>query len=102
MIAVLAAATLLVYFQQNESEPDWTHYLWVAAIGVYGLGCWLADRKAAPISSGSAPERSWPTFLLILLIGGLLLGWQLTTVPVRVDGAEASHGLQALQIAAGL
>mgnify|MGYP006901768031 FL=1 len=101
MIAVLAAATLLVYFQQNESEPDWTHYLWVAAIGVYGLGCWLADRKATPISSGSAPERSWPTFLLILLIGGLLLGWQLTTVPVRVDGAEASHGLQALQIAAG-
>jgi hypothetical protein len=110
--AVLAAALLPLYFRQNEAEPDWTHYLWVAAIGVYALGCWLADRRAGTVSAESAlsdpalpisrPERSWPTFLLILAIGGLLLGWQLATVPVRVDGAEASHGLQALQIASGL
>ena len=100
--AVLAGTLLLVYFQQNESEPAWTRYLWVAAIGVYALGCWLADGKRASARSGPTPERSWPTFLLILAIGGLLLGWQLATVPVRVDGDSASHGLQALEIAAGL
>lgn len=110
--AVLAAGFLIFHFRQNEAEPDWTHYLWAAAIGVYALGCWLADRKSRLTSpersvpdlavSVSRPERSWPTFLPILLIGGLLLGWQLATVPVRVDGAEASHGLQALQIAAGV
>ena len=110
--AVLAAALLLLYFRQNEAEPDWTHYLWAAAIGVYALGNWLADRKAGaasaesdlpdPTSPVSRPERSWPTFLLILAISGLLLGWQLATVPVQVDGSEASHGLQALQIASGL
>ena len=110
--AVLAAALLPLYFRQNEAEPDWTHYLWAAAIGVYALGNWLADRKAGaalaesdlsdPALSVSRPERSWPTFLLILAIGGLLLGWQLATVPVRVDGTEAIHGLQALQIASGL
>lgn len=114
VVAVPAAAllSLYFYFRQNEAEPDWTHYLWVASIAVYALGCWLADRKASAVPSESAfsgpalsvsrPERSWPTFLLILAIGGLLLGWQLATVPVRVDGVEAGHGLQALQIASGL
>ncbi|RLT38754.1 MAG: hypothetical protein DWI57_11465, partial [Chloroflexi bacterium] len=99
--AVLAALFLVLHLQQNADEPEWSHYLWVAAMGVYALGCWLADRKAGANVNAPTPERSWPTFLLILAVGGLLLGWQLTTVPVRVDGVEASHGLQALQIAAG-
>ncbi len=99
---IVGGAVLLVYFQQNQTEPAWTHYLWIFAIAVYVLGSWLADGSGPSAASEAAPERSWPTFLLIAVIVGLLLGWQLATVPVRVDGDAASHGLQALQIAAGL
>lgn len=99
---LLGGLFLLVHFRQNETEPAWTHYLWIFAIGVYVLGSWLANGSGPSATSEAVPERSWPTFLLILLIVGLLLGWQLATVPVRVDGDEGSHGLQALEIAAGL
>lgn len=100
--SLIASIGLLVYFQTNQSEPAWTHYLWILAIGVYSLGSWLADGWRVPADSGPTPERSWPTFLLILAIVGFLLGWQLSAVPLRIDGDEASHGLQALDIVAGL
>ncbi|RLT33590.1 MAG: hypothetical protein DWI57_17480 [Chloroflexi bacterium] len=99
---IVGGALLLVYFQQNETEPAWSRYLWIFAIAVYILGSWLADGVGLSTASAATPERSWPTLLLILAVVGLLLGWQLATVPVRVDGDEGSHGLQALEIAAGL
>lgn len=102
VVGLLGGAALLVYFWQNQAEPAWTHYLWMLALAVYVLGIWLADGNHPSPDTDSAPEQSWPVFLLILAIVGLLLGWQLATVPVRVDGDPASHGLQALQIAAGL
>lgn len=100
--ALLAGGFLLFYFQQNAIEPAWSHYLWVAAIAVYVAGSWLAGGRAVPTRSEIEPARAWPTFLLILVVGGFLLAWQLTSIPVRVDGDLASHGLQAFQIVAGL
>ena len=99
---LVGGAVLLVHFWQEQTEPAWTHYLWIFAIGVYVLGSWLVNGRGSSSLSEAAPERSWPAFLLIVGIVGLLLGWQLATVPVRVDGDPASHGLQALQIASGL
>lgn len=99
---LLGGAVLLVYFWQNQAEPAWTHYLWILALVVYLLGIWRMGGNRPSPDKDASPEQSWPVFLLILAISGLLLGWQLPTVPVRVDGDTASHGLQALQIVAGL
>ncbi|MBX3054332.1 MAG: hypothetical protein KF753_22860 [Caldilineaceae bacterium] len=104
-IGLVGGAVLLAFFQQNtlqnNREPAWTHYLWVAAIGLFALGSWLLDNRAAPAEGQPNPEQSWRVFLVILVIGGLLLGWQLDSAPLRIDGDEASHGLQALSILSG-
>jgi len=101
-LGVSLGAALLIYFQQNQAEPFWTQALWLAAIVAYVLGSWLLTGSSTVAASAPAPERSWPAFAVLLAIAGFLLAWQLATVPVRVDGDPASHGLQALQIASGL
>lgn len=100
-VALAAGAGLLLYFRQDPAEAPWTHYLWVAAIALYLLGSWLAGDRAPAEEPLLSPESSWPFLLAIFVLVVFLLGWQLDSVPVRVDGDEASHGLQALAIAAG-
>lgn len=96
------ALVLFLYFLNNEAEPAWSRLLWPAGIGLLVVGSWLADPPASRAVGQGRPERSWPAALLLLILVGFLLGWQLTSVPLRVDGDEGSHGLQALEIVAGL
>lgn len=104
-VALLLGLILFLYFLNNEPEPAWTRLLWVGSLALFVVASWLAAPNTPapddPSAGQPAPERSWPSALLLLILVGFLLGWQLTSVPLRVDGDEGSHGLQALEIVSG-
>lgn len=115
--AVVVAASMagFVSVQMGSGAPEQRllHIFWLTSLVLYVGGAILLERtfrtpsgqSAEPSSSARAlvahPEGGWPYLVLILLLAGVLMSWQLTELPARVDPIVAQNGLQSLALAQG-
>lgn len=115
LLALLLSGGIALLLAQDRAETLLMQSGWALSLVIFLVGCGLmgrgdrdrdgGDRDRGDREGGrgreSRPEAGWPRLLLLLIAGGLLFGWQLAGVPLRVDGDPASHGLEAMRILSG-
>ncbi len=105
-LALIIAIVLTFVNWRSDVEPFWMLPGWIVSLILVLTGTRLSSARRAqmdpaPALPVSRPEAGWPLILLILIGVGLLVGWQLTMVPVAVSDPVVQHGIQAKALVEG-
>ncbi|MCB0189733.1 MAG: hypothetical protein KDE31_35925, partial [Caldilineaceae bacterium] len=111
LLLTIGGLISMLFFLNTTGETLLVQLLWVGTILSLLLSSALLTTPAplpasnAPSSCASQSERragdSWRTLMVILLLGGILFSWKLTTNPPYVNELTAQLGIDALAMAHG-
>jgi hypothetical protein len=101
LVLALVCAALVAWLSAQDQAPQWALVAWLGSLLLYATGGIIAHRVRPPVVYGDnylesvRPWDSWPYWLGLLALFGVIYSYRLVDMPLRVDVLSARVGLAA-------